>query len=114
MKIELMSLNDLNNYGHDVYEFCYGKNYPPNHWNDNSLFLKVEDFLSLSSFLDKIFSNYHYYGPQKITLNEWESVKKLCLSSNKDDYSLLEFFTSVDKWINQENNDLEWFWILGV
>lgn len=101
--IELKNLID-----HDVYEFCYANNFP-NCWNENSLFLSTEDFSNLSSYLDKIFPEYHYYGPQKITLAQWEEVKNL--SSNP---SLEDFFNKIDGWIKNDNQNSNYFWILGV
>lgn len=109
--MKLLKLDDLK--GHDVYEFCYAKDYP-NHWNNSSLFLSTEGFLNLSPYLDKIFPSYHYYGPQKVMLSEWEKVKELFLSSKNDDPLLSEFFINIDNWIAEDITLSDHFWILGV
>lgn len=109
--MKLMELNDL--IGHDVYEFCCAINYP-NNWNDTSLFLTTEDFLLLSPYLDMVFPNYHYYGPQKITLDEWNKIKELYSNSQDKDALLSDFFIKIDDWLVRVNNTISHFWILGV
>lgn len=109
--MKLLKLEDLKD--HDVYEFCYAKDYP-NHWNDSSLYLSVEDFLKLSPYLDKTFPNYRYYGPQKVMLYEWQEVKKQFLSSENDDSLLTKFFMTIDKWIADDIQSSDHFWILGI
>lgn len=109
--MKLMKLNDL--IGHDVYEFCCVSNYPDN-WNNNSLFLTTEDFSLLSSYLDVAFPNYNYYGPQKITLDEWNKIKELYSNSQDKDTLLSDFFIKIDDWLDKENNTFSHFWILGV
>lgn len=39
---------------HDMYEFCYAKDYL-NHWNDDSLYLIDEEFIFLMPYLDNIY-----------------------------------------------------------
>lgn len=109
--MRIMKLNDLT--GHDVYEFCTGKDYPGT-WNENSLFLSTEDFLLLSPYLNEVFTNYHYYGPQKVSFCKWEKVKESYLSSKNKDFELIKFFTDIDNWISKENGSYDYFWILGV
>ncbi len=109
--MNLMKLNDL--VSHDVYEFCCARNYP-NNWNDNSLFLITEDFLLLSPYLDGVFPYYSYYGPQKITLDEWNKVKELYFTLQIKDAPLSSFFIKIDDWLSKENNSFSCFWILGV
>lgn len=108
--MNILKKNDLKD--HDVYEFCYAKNYP-NHWNEDSIFLEMEDFLFISPYLDKVFSQYHYYGPQKITLLEWESVKKVAINE-VNTKEIIDFFNGIDIWINENKIDCDYFWILGI
>ena len=103
--------------GHDVYQFCYAENHPknyPENWNENSLFLTTEDFLIIAPYLDEVFSQYHYYGPQKVTLIEWESVKKRALIKESENKFVVDFFNQIDNWLKKKNGDYDYFWILGV
>lgn len=108
--MNILRKNDLKD--HDVYEFCYAKNYP-NHWNEDSLFLEMEDFSLISPYLDKVFSQYHYYGPQKITLLEWKSVRKVAINE-VNTKEIINFFNEVDIWLNENKTDCDYFWILGI
>lgn len=87
--MNLMKLQDLKE--HDVYEFSYAEN-GLNHWNKNSVFLSIQDFSLLIPYLEKVFRNYHYYGPQQIKLEEWEMVKQLYKLSKEKMIHLLNFF----------------------
>lgn len=109
-----MKLDDLEQYGHDVYEFCYGCKYPDEFWNESSIFISMEEFSFLSPYLDKFFLNYHYYGPQKVSLDQWEKVKALFLSDDKINQDILNFFKNIDTWIEQGDSSFKYFWILGV
>nr|WP_300005866.1 hypothetical protein [Tissierella sp.] len=109
-----MNLTDLNDYGHDVYEFCYADKYPDQFWNESSIFIIMEDFSLLSSYLDKVFLNFHYYGPQKVSLDQWEKVKDLYLSQDKIDQDMWNFFEKIDIWIKSRDRLFNYFWILGV
>lgn len=105
--LEIMSLSQLE--GHDVYEFCYPENYPEN-WNENSIFVSMEYFSKLAPFLDAIFENYHYYGPQKVELEEWKRLGKLYLSLENES----ESFKALNQWISKIDKKYNYFWILGV
>ena len=98
---------------HDVYEFCYDKNYPK-HWNKDSLFMTFEDFGLLSPYLDELFKDYDYYGPEKIMIKEWDILKKNCLNKEKTNMIVQDFFIKIDEWIKNEPNNKEFFWIYGV
>ncbi len=109
--MNLMRLQDLKE--HDVYEFSYSEN-DLNSWNQNSLFLSTEDFSLLTPYLDNIFHNYHYYGPQKINLEDWEKVRQSYNSSKEKNESLTNFFLDIDKWLEHKKDSCDYFWILGV
>ena len=91
--MHLLKKNELES--HDMYEFCYAKDYPGN-WSEDSLYLIDEEFVLLMPYLDKVFSRYHYYGPQKITLCEWENVKRNALSEKKQKECIINFFIQID------------------
>lgn len=95
-----------------VYEFCYGENFQ--HWKEDSLYLPWKDFLRLSSYLDAVFSNYHYYGPQKVMLHDWEKVKNVFFSSPNHDEAIAKFFVQIDDWLEKRPTGQDYFWILGV
>lgn len=105
--LKIMKLNELE--GHDVYEFCYPEDYP-NNWNENSIFISMECFTKLSPFLDKIFSDYNYYGPQKVEINEWKMFEKLFLNSENE----LESIKILNDWVSKVNKKYNYFWILGI
>lgn len=98
---------------HDVYEFCYAENYP-NHWNENSIFFDSDDFFKLESFLNEVFTNYHYYGPQKVKLSQWQKLKTLILNKNcEEELYFKDFIKSVESWL-YKNKKYDYFWILGI
>lgn len=78
------------------------------------MFLSTEDFSILAPYLDKIFHNYHYYGPQKIKFEEWKRIKELYISSKEKKDALTKFFCDIDNWLEQKKDSSDFFWILGV
>lgn len=50
--MNLLNINELES--HDMYEFCYAKDYPK-HWNEDSLFLIDEEFILLIPYLNQVF-----------------------------------------------------------
>ena len=98
---------------HDVYEFCYAKNYFK-FWNEDSIYLSDDDFQILVPFLNQVFSMYHYYGPQKISLLEWGRVKEIALNEKNKNQILTNFFDEIDEWIKKDNSNVNYFWIYGV
>lgn len=108
--MKLMTLSELSS--HCAYEFAYAHNYPDKHWCSDSLYLYLEDFCLLSPYLNQVFSTYHYYGPQKVLFSEWEQLKILLLSDKKLD--LKNFTQTIDKWLDLDNSDSSYFWILGI
>ena len=48
--VKILKKNDIES--HDMYEFCYAKDYPEN-WNEDSLFLIDEEFILLMPYLYK-------------------------------------------------------------
>lgn len=95
---------------HDVYEFCYNIDYP-NHWNNNSIFLHSDDMAFLSPYIDKIISDFHYYGVQKMTISNWDAIQKQCLSDTPE---LTSFFQTIEQWIQHDPQQNNYFWIFGI
>lgn len=98
---------------HDVYEFCYAKDHL-NHWSEDSLFVEDDDFTFLVPYIDKIFSNFAYYGPQKVTLTDWEKIRQLALEEDTQEESIIMFFNEINEWIEKDINQDDHFWILGL
>lgn len=109
--MKLLEKKDLKD--HDVYEICSAENYPK-HWNENSLFTTMEDFSLIAPYLDEVFLQYHYYGPQKITTLEWESLKRIALAKRNQKKSIITFFNKINNWIEENNSNYDYFWIYGV
>lgn len=110
--INILKKDDLKKHGHDVYEFCTAANYP-NNWSENSIYLSMENFKLISPYIDKKIKNYHYFGPQKVTVKEWISIKNIALLK-KHSEELIVFFQTIDYWIEENNSDYSYFWILGI
>ncbi len=110
--MKILKYGDLKEHGHDVYEFCYQydeKN--PVHWNKDSLYLDSDDLVVLEPYIDKVFENFHYFGPQRIEISEWEKIKILYFEQEKKD---MEVFIEIDNWIGQSPIGKTFFWILGI
>lgn len=108
--IKILKLKNLKD--HDVYEFCYNQNYP-NSWSDNSIYIPSDDFWTLSPYLDRIFKEYKYDGPQKVYVKDWKKLENICIKESCDLFKTL--FEKIDKWISAKDNlDKEFFWILGL
>lgn len=110
--MKILKKIDLEKHGHDVYEFCTALSYP-NDWSENSIYISMEDFLIISPYIDKVFFEYHYFGPQKVTLQEWKTVEKSALLENRNK-ELIDLFKAIDRWIVETNSDYDYFWILGI
>jgi len=114
--MKIMRLKELE--GHDVYEFAYDSSYRgESHWHESSIYVSDEDFIFLSKYLDKVFSHYHYYGPQKVTMTEWAEIKDLVLKDGRKDSKIeeiLDFIRAVDSWLESDWRKEKYFWILGI
>ena len=98
---------------HDVYEFCYAKD-RLNHWNQDSLYLIDEEFWRLAPYLDQTFSNFAYYGSQKVKLTDWEKIRQLALEEDTQEESIIMFFNEINEWIEKDITQEDHFWILGL
>ena len=97
--IRIMSLGQLE--GSDVYEIAYAQSYPKQFWSKDSLYLSDGengiDFLI--PYLDKVFHPFGYYGPNKITLDQWDEVFSAYKNDPVRDRSVERFFYAVQKWL---------------
>lgn len=109
--MRVLDFSEMKNYGSDVYEFRYEYcNSDHIQKQKNSLFVPWEDFKMLCPLIDRIIKNYHYYGPQKVTYDEWSQIKQL---SEEGDEAIVRFFHRVDTWIKCRLDKKNCFWILG-
>lgn len=109
--MNLLKKSDLKS--HDVYEFCYAKDYP-NDWSEDSLFVEDDDFTFLVPYIDKVFFDFAYYGRQKVTLSEWENVKQLACGDKEQKELIIYFFHQIDEWLRKDINKSDYFWIFGL
>ncbi len=109
--LKFMTYDDMQKYGHDVHELCYcydERN--PEHWRKDSLYLSDETLIALQPYIDKMIDNFAYYGPQKVTIEEWENIKNL-YNENCNDSK--QFFDMVNSWLAKMQDSNSYFWILG-
>ena len=99
--------------GGDTYEIACAHLYPGEHWSENSLYFPDEEdgIGVLAPYLNQVFDVFAYYGPQKVTLEQWDRVRQLCLAEHPD---AADFFHAVDVWQRNENRNAPYFWILGI
>ena len=114
--MKIMRLEDLE--GHDVFEFTYDSCVQNKlHWQESSIYISDDDFHLLYKYADQVIKNYHYYGPQKVYIREWNIIKDLLLKSEKeheDIEKILELFNEVDLWLKCDPQKLDFFWIYGI
>ena len=99
--LEILSLEDLE--GHDVFEFMQGI-YKGEHWQSTSIYFTEESFGCLYSHIDDVLENFNYYGPNIITVEQWEEIKsKVYLSVNNDEKmpSFIDAFNKIDEWVQK-------------
>ncbi|HBR03221.1 MAG TPA: hypothetical protein DD738_11475 [Ruminiclostridium sp.] len=102
--------------GGDTYEIAYAHSYPEKHWSEDSLYFTDDEYgvNILSPYLQRVFPDYAYYGPQKVAVSEWNEVEKLCLADNKENTSVYHFFAEIKEWLERGNMGADYFWILGI
>lgn len=114
--MKIMMLEDLE--GHDVFEFTYDSCFQKNlYWQKSSIYISDDDFYILYKYANQVIKNYHYYGPQKIYIKEWNIIKELLLKSendNKDIGKISELLNDIDLWIINDPQKLDFFWIYGI
>lgn len=92
-----------------VYEYSKDFKYK-DFWNENNYYISMEDMLLIEPYIDKIFVNFNYYGPNKVEIADWNKVKELYLAENTDEDGFFEF---VDKWLENRPVGNSYFWIIG-
>ena len=94
------------------HEFFPGEWDGESHWNRNSVYLHDDIFpRGLARAIESVVEDYNYYGPTKITENEWLNIGSAVKSEDEVSQAIYneatEFLTEVFK-----NNDR--FYILGI
>lgn len=102
--------------GGDTYEIAYAHSYPDKHWSKESLYFSddADGMGVLSSYFNDVFPQYAYYGPQKVTIAQWNEIEKRCRADNCGNASVDNFFKVVAQWINEGSRGVDYFWILGI
>lgn len=82
----------------------------PKHWNNDSVFIDYDAFICLSSYLERVISDYPYFDAQEVTMEQWEKIERLALEEDK----YRDFFQVIREWKNRDPEGSKTFWILGV
>ena len=61
-----------------------------------------------------VFGDFNWYGPQKVTLEQWKQVERRCEFANLDNPSVPVFFETVRQWLSPADLAAGYFWILGI
>lgn len=115
--IRMLSHDELEDAG--VYEFAYAEDGDrERYWSEGSFYLNWGDdeensIFSLTPYILRIFPEFNWYGPNRVTLDEWERIRVLAASDPERDPTLDDFFISVDKWLESGNGGKDHFWIFG-
>ena len=110
--METLDFGAMERHGHDVYEFAYRYDTAsPRHWQADSLYVDMDSMEELKPYLDRIFPAFAYYGPQRVTLEQWQAVRRACLGQEPQ-HRL--FFDRVEQWLVDSPERQHDFWILGV
>lgn len=99
----------------DTFEIAYAHN-EEKYWNEDSIYFPDEEngIGILAPHLDKVFGIFAYYGIQRVDLNEWKEVEKLCKTANPNDQTVTAFFEAVEEWLEKGNRGKDYFWIYGI
>lgn len=99
--------------GGDTYEIACAHRAPDMHWAKSSLYFPDEEdgIGVLAPYFDQVFGVFAYYGEQRVTVEQWDQVRQLCLADHPD---AADFFHAVDVWQQRENRNAPYFWILGI
>ena len=82
--MRLMHFNEMEQHGHDVYEFAYGYDESsPQHWRTDSLYVDAESLWELGPYLNRVFPAFAYYGPQRVTVEQWKAVRDCLLYTSR-------------------------------
>lgn len=100
----------------DTYEIAYAHSYPEKHWSKESLYLSDDEngIGQIAPYLNTVFPNFTYFGPQKITLKQWDNVIATYKKDKTKNASLENFFEKIGEWIEKGNENADYFWILGI
>lgn len=95
-------------------EFAKGKWDGETHWSADSLFLYDDRFDDLGLYRDifsKVFEEYNRWGPNRVTRGDWDRLFAL---SKECGGAVAEMFDELAVWVEENFNEFEEFWILGV
>lgn len=69
-----------------------------NHWLESSLFVNedIVNALNLGALFCKAIPNFNYYGPTKVTQEQWLAVKKISESMT---FQIRNIIDEIDEWV---------------
>lgn len=80
----------------------------------NTCRLTKTAFKYYALYLNAVFPQFSYYGPQAITWAQWGKVEGTWRNAKIKNVSVDEFFFAVSKWLDKGNQGASYFWILGI
>ena len=112
MELRLFPLDQV--YSGDTYEIAHSGPYV--HWSPDSLYLHddLDTLEILGPHVNMVFGDFNWYGPQKVTLEQWKQVERRCEFANLDNPSVPVFFETVRQWLSPADLAAGYFWILGI
>ena len=117
---QLLTLDDVT--GGDTYELAFARSYDGENsnfdtfWRPEYLYIpdEPEGIGCLSPYLSAVFPVFAgWYGEQKITLAQWDSVERLALAENPGD-GRENFFAEIRFWLEKGNEGADYFWWFGI
>lgn len=73
--------------------------------------MDAESLWELGPYLNRVFPAFAYYGPQRVTVEQWKAVREACLEKEP---TRRAFFDGVEQWLVEAPEPRCDFWILGV
>ena len=65
---------------------------------------------ALAHALDAVYPAFNWFGPNRVTRDQWRRVEALHLAAHPED---APFFQAVRRWLKEGNQGAEWFWLMG-
>ena len=89
MELRLFPLDQV--YSGDTYEIAHSGPYV--HWSPDSLYFHddLDTLEILGPHVNMVFGDFNWYGPQKVTLEQWKQVERRCEFANLDNPSVPVF-----------------------
>ena len=114
LTIKVLRLHELED--KCVYEFALGQ-FNNEHWKETSAYVTWENFNLLSPYIDDVIPSFNYYGPNLISVTQWERLKEKIKAWSEHDSvqntDLIKLFNEIDRWVQESFKTHGFFSILG-